>query len=129
MIMDETIKLQITAHEKKLQQAMLDSDIATLEQLFSDDLIFTNHLGHLMSKQDDLNLHRSPTTHINDISLSDLTIRVYDSVAIVTAQAHIDGSFNGLDLAADFRFTRIWNNTSHNAWRLVAAHSTLVPDL
>jgi len=33
---------------------MLKSDVNTLDELLSSDLVFTNHLGHLMTKQDDL---------------------------------------------------------------------------
>ena len=45
--------------EDQLKTAMIDSDVLVLDQLISDDLIFTRHLGQIMSKQDDLEAHRS----------------------------------------------------------------------
>jgi len=48
--MDQSIEAQIVECEERLRQAMLQSDVAVLDQLLSPNLIFTNHLGMLMSK-------------------------------------------------------------------------------
>ncbi len=45
--------------EERLRQAMLDSDVAELDTLIAPELIFTNHLGQLIGKQEDLAIHRS----------------------------------------------------------------------
>lgn len=48
---------QIKRSEAELQQAMLDSNVKALDRLLDDDLTFTNHLGMVLGKQDDLTAH------------------------------------------------------------------------
>jgi len=46
-------KHQITAAEERLRLAMLASNAGALDELISSDLIFTNHMGQILGKQDD----------------------------------------------------------------------------
>jgi hypothetical protein len=45
---------QIVEVENQLRTAMLGSDVTALDDLLAPDLIFTNHLGQLLGKDDDL---------------------------------------------------------------------------
>lgn len=45
---------EVIKAESRLRQAMLSSDIASMDQLISGELLSTNHLGRLLSKQADL---------------------------------------------------------------------------
>lgn len=117
---------QIEAHEKRLKQAMLQSDISVLDELLSPDLIFTNHLGGLMSKQDDLEAHQSGMLEINEISLSDQKITIHDNVAVVSVQAHIIGSYANVTSDSHFRFTRVWSRIKNETWQVIAGHSSIV---
>jgi hypothetical protein len=38
---------------------MLRSDVVVLDELLAPELIFTNHLGRVLGKEDDLAAHRS----------------------------------------------------------------------
>jgi hypothetical protein len=44
--------------EERLRFAMCNSDIDELDNLLADNLIFTNHLGQVVSKTEDLESHR-----------------------------------------------------------------------
>ncbi|MDH5407896.1 MAG: nuclear transport factor 2 family protein [Gammaproteobacteria bacterium] len=112
--------------EERLKNAMLQSDVSALDDLLAPDLVFTNHLGFTMSKQDDLDAHRSGVLKINQIDLSDQKIKVLQDSAVVTVQAHIIGSFNGETSENDFRFTRVWAKASDDHWQIVVGHSCLV---
>jgi hypothetical protein len=46
---------------------MLDSDINALDRLISQKLLFTNHLGHVVSKGDDLEPHKKKHLHSNQL--------------------------------------------------------------
>ena len=105
--MNQPIEMQIKKCEEQLRHAILHSDIPALDKLLSDDLTFTNHLGQLMTKQNDLDAHKSKILNINKISFSDQKIQIYKCVAIVTVQAHITGSFDGEESENNFRFTRV----------------------
>lgn len=45
--------------EEKLRHAMLTSDVAVLDELIADDLVWTMHTGKVVNKQFDLEAHRS----------------------------------------------------------------------
>ena len=124
--MNHSVEIQIKKCENLLKEAMLQSNISELDKLIADDLIFTNHLGHVMTKQDDLNAHKTKALKINEIKLNDMNIKTFSSIAIVTVKAHISGSFNGESAENDFRFTRVWSKTENESWKITAVHSSLV---
>ena len=105
---------------------MLQSDVADLDELLAEDLVFTNQLGHVMSKADDLGAHESGILKIDRIDLSGQEIKLIQDTAIVTVQARILGSFAGESSENDFRFTRVWAKTADKQWQLVVAHSCLL---
>lgn len=113
--------------EEELKEAMLDSDASKLDSLLDNDLIFTNHVGMTMGKQDDLNAHKDGVVDIQALELSDMQVKLAPSgTAIVTVAAHIVGSFAGDPFEDTLRFTRVWQPSEGGKWKLVAAHSSLV---
>ena len=112
--------------ENRLKQAMLNSNISDLDTILADDLIFTNHLGQLMTKQEDLNAHKTGQLEIENIEFSDIKIMPFNGMALVNAEVRLVGSFNGEAAENIFRFSRIWNKNSNNIWQVIMAHSTLV---
>ncbi len=123
--MDSTGKNEILAVEEKLKLAMLSSDVDALDELLSPGLIFTNHLGQVISKQNDLEAHRKGDFKINKLSLSDQVMKFSGEVAIVSVLTNISGSYKGQPTSANFRFTRVWGKES-GAWQISAGHSSLV---
>lgn len=69
--MNDSNRMQIETCEERLRQAMLHSDVSTLDELLADDLLFTNHLGQLMTKQDDLKAHRTGMVKILKCFMAD----------------------------------------------------------
>lgn len=124
--MNNSVDKEIQEAERRLRKAMLQSNTNALDELLSDDLIFTNHLGHLMTKQDDLEAHRSGMLNIETLTPSEEGIQIKGDVAVVTVKVHISGSFGGVSSESDFRFTRIWGRSANNTWEVIAAHSCIV---
>jgi len=124
--MNQRFEADIQACEKQLETAMLNSDVEQLDSLLSSDLIFTNHFGHIVTKEDDLKAHSSGVLKIEKMDISDQKIKMIENIGIVTVQAKILGSFAGESSENIFRFTRIWNKATHNTWQVIAAHSCLV---
>jgi len=120
------IKKKIEECEEQLKQAMLESDILTLDKLLAPDLVFTNHLGQLMTKRDDLDAHKSGMLKINKITLSEQMIKIFSGSAVVTVQAHILGVFDNKVSDSNFRFTRVWSKESNDVWQIVAGHSSII---
>nr|WP_235550227.1 nuclear transport factor 2 family protein [Paenibacillus sp. Soil724D2] len=66
--MDETF---IIACEERLRTAMLFSDVELLDELIADDLTFVNHLGQVLSKETDIEAHRSGNLKMTGIDILD----------------------------------------------------------
>ena len=124
--MNQSIEKQIEECEERLKQAMLQSDVSALDDLLAPDLIFTTHLGQLMTKQEDLEAHRSGMLKINTLILSHPKVKIHGDVVIVSVQTHISGSFAGVESESDFRFTRVWCKSPSETWQVVAGHSSIV---
>ncbi|MCE0492694.1 nuclear transport factor 2 family protein [Vibrio salinus] len=119
---------QIQESEALLCKAMLASDIDVLDQLLSPELIFTNHLGMVLGKNDDLGAHQSGLLHILNISVDEQQIKLQKDTAVVFVKMNILGTYDGNPANGSFRFTRVWQKTTGNHWQVIAAHSSLMED-
>ena len=122
-----TTQEQIVHLEQVLLQAMLKSDVEELDALISDELIFTDHTGRIVSKTTDIEAHRSGKIHIESIDPGEQLIKIYDKVAIVSVLTKIKGNYFGQSYEGKIRFTRVWMDINHS-WKIVAGHTTLVND-
>ena len=106
---------------------MLKSDIRALDELLAPELIFTNHLGQLRGKKDDLDAYQSGLLKVQELIPSERRIQLHESMAIVSVRMRLSGSYNGSAANGDFRFTRVWVGASgRSRWHIVAAHASLV---
>jgi len=124
--MTDLIEKQIVESEEHLRLAMLQSDVNALDELLAPDLVFTNHLGQVLTKQDDLGAHESGILKLDVLTPLEQRIQIVGDVAIVFARVHISGSYAGNTSVADYRFTRVWAHSAHRTWHVVAAHSSVV---
>lgn len=125
--MNGTMEAQIVDVEEQLRIAMLHSDVSALDELLGPELLFTNHLGQLLSKKDDLEAHRSGVLKVNELTPSEQHVHCHDQAAVVSVRMRLSGTYGGNPANGDFRFTRVWTARPGKAgWHIVAAHATLV---
>ena len=115
------IDAEVVALESELRTAMLAGDVAALERLVDDDLLFTMPNGALIGKADDLLAHRSRRMQLTQITLLDQHILQLGSTAVVSALMELAGSYEGAPFDGPFRYTRVWVKRAEN-WRVVAGH-------
>lgn len=116
---------EIVEAEENLRLAMISSDIEALNQLLSRELMFTNHMGKILSKSDDLAAHKKGDFKISSLSLTDQMIKTAGDVVIVSAHAKILGSYKGEVTSGNFRFTRVWKKFE-STWQVLAGHASTV---
>jgi len=104
---------------------MRTSDVLVLDELLADDLLFTNHQGLVVTKQEDLEVHRSGLLKLDSISASDRSIRQLGNVAIVAVRVQLAGRYANDHFEGTFRYTRVWALLDAR-WRIVAAHASMV---
>lgn len=141
--MHASITAAIQDAEERLRQAMLSSDIAALEALLHPDLLFVNHMGWTVTREDDLDAHRGGLLKLHALDLSEQCILPRADCAVVSVLARIAGSYNGVPANGTFRFMRTWAPDSGadaaagegagatpgataGAWRVIAASSVMV---
>jgi ketosteroid isomerase-like protein len=116
---------EIEALELELAQAMLANDLATLDRLLSEDLMFTGPNGALVDKAEDLALHRSGDTVFTTYQIDELLIQIYQSIAITNVKVNLAGSFKGTHFAGDYRYLRIYLNRA-DCWQIIGGQVTAI---
>lgn len=113
------IETEIRQREARLYAAMLASDVAELDALIADDLLFAGPTGELATKAMDLELHRSGTAQFRELVSEELEIRVWsERFVLASARIFLSGTFGGNAFAGDYRYTRIWRK-GENGWQIV----------
>ncbi|MET0856988.1 MAG: nuclear transport factor 2 family protein [Telluria sp.] len=117
---------QIVALEDRLRIAMLAADCDALDQLIAADLIFTDHMGRVLSKADDLEAHRSGLLKLDHLQPSEMKISATLQLAVVSVRMKMTGTYDEGPFAADLRYTRIWRLSPSAGWEVLAGHSSHV---
>lgn len=111
----------LLAAEAALRRAQLSSDVAELDRLVDEELVFTGPDGALYGKADDLEAHRSGMIRINRLEPSEERIQRFGSIAVMSVRMEMSGTFRGEPFAGPFRYTRVWY-ARPSGWRVVAGH-------
>ncbi|MFP9115159.1 nuclear transport factor 2 family protein [Flavobacterium sp. RHBU_3] len=111
----------IAVLDSRLVEAMKTSNVAELDLLLSDTLIFTNQFGHLVTKADDLAMHRDGKLEIYSLEVSAQLIMVEGDVAVVSTVQDVSGSSDGHAYTGIYRYTRVWKQFT-DGWKVIAGH-------
>jgi ketosteroid isomerase-like protein len=119
---DEILEL-----EERIRQAQLDADVAALDDLISEDLLFTGPNGELGTKAQDLAAHKSGAVRFREHHPEELRVRrISDDVAVSALRARLAVEVDGRIVAGTYRYTRVWAR-EEGKWRVVAGHVSEVP--
>ncbi|MET7472673.1 nuclear transport factor 2 family protein [Micromonospora sp. NPDC005686] len=119
---DSTRVEALRAAERRLQRAQLSSDVAALDRLIDDRLVFTGPDGRLYSKQDDLHAHRSGQQTMVRVHEENLAALVVGGTGVTWFLGTLEGTLAGEPFLARVRYTRTWILDEDEGWRLLAAH-------
>lgn len=119
---------EIVNLEAELRRAQLDADVAALDRLIADELLFTGPDGRLATKAEDLAAHGSGVVRFRQHEPEELRVRtVGDTVRVVALKARLTVEVNGAPVSGTYRYTRVWAKEQGGAWRVVAGHVSAVP--
>ncbi|ETZ24075.1 nuclear transport factor 2 family protein [Pedobacter sp. V48] len=116
---------EILKLEEQIVAAILSSDVAVLDHVLHDQLVFVNHLGMTLSKKQDLAPHITGDLKITGLVASDLQLRVFGDTCVVLVTKDIRGSYLNQPFDSKLKFTRIWKSFDGN-WKVIAASSVPV---
>ena len=117
----------IVVLEARIRLAQLGADLTALNELISDDLLFTGPDGQLGSKAQDIEAYRSGTVKFIDHIPEELRIRrVSADVSIAALRAQLTVDVAGRRSRGTYRYTRIWAREDGQIWRVVGGHVSVV---
>src|SRR6476469_3071373 len=109
--------------DKKRMDAMGKKDIATLNAVLSDDLIYCHSSARLDTKQSLIGAMESGATVYNAVEPSDVKAQDLGSAVVLTGIARIRVTSGGKPNAFAVRFTDVYANRG-GKWQMVTWQST-----
>jgi ketosteroid isomerase-like protein len=112
--------------DRKRMQAMSDKDLATLDSLLADDLIYTHSSARVDSKQSLIANMKSGATVYSSIEPSEVKAQDLGDAVVLTGVAWIKVASQGKQLDFGVRFTDAYAKRG-GRWQMVAWQSTRLP--
>jgi Domain of unknown function (DUF4440) len=112
--------------DRKRMQAMSDKDLATLDGLLADDLIYTHSSARVDSKQSLIANMKSGATVYSSIEPSEVKAQDLGDAVVLTGVAWIKVASQGKQLDFGVRFTDAYAKRG-GRWQMVAWQSTRLP--
>ena len=113
--------------DRKRMNAMAQKDIATLNALLSDNLVYTHSTARLDSKKSLIEAMESGRTVYTAVEPSDVKAQDLGTAVVLTGTARISVLSNGNPNSFGVRFTDVYVNHG-GQWQMVAWQSTRLPN-
>lgn len=113
--------------DKKRMTAMAQKDIATLNELIADDLVYTHSSARLDTKQSLIGNMESGSTVYTSVVPSDVKAQDLGDAVVLTGLCRISVNSGGNAMNFGVRFTDVYARRN-GRWQMVAWQSTRTPD-
>jgi len=117
---DEALKAEDSRYA-----AQTKSDFDALERLYGDDLVYVHSTAVVDSKASYIERQRSGL-HYRVMRPSDVKVRVFGCLAIITGRGDYEVTQNGQDSSPHLLFTAVWAKRGPNV-QFVSWESTPIP--
>ncbi|MEY3998517.1 MAG: nuclear transport factor 2 family protein [Betaproteobacteria bacterium] len=112
--------------EKMRHAAQTSGDFAAMEKIFSPDLVYVHSSSVVDTKQSYIESMRSGAVVYKVMTQTDVEVRTFGCVAILTGNGKYDVRVNGKDVTVPLRFHSVWKK-SDGALQYVSWQSTRIP--
>jgi ketosteroid isomerase-like protein len=114
---------QIIELDRRRMTAMAEKDIATLNEILSDDLIYTHSNARIDTKQSLIGAMQSGATVYTAVEPSEVVAQDLGDAVVLTGVAAISVNAGGTPNSFRVRFTDVYANQA-GTWRMVTWQST-----
>ena len=111
-------KADILKLEQELLEAIKSSNIVRLNALLHDDLLFVTPDGQTITKQMDLEAHRTKAMVVEEIKSDVEEITFIDNSAIVVLVYNTKGKMMGNAIDGKYKYIRVWNLLDEE-WKII----------
>jgi ketosteroid isomerase-like protein len=113
--------------DRKRMTAMAQKDIATLNELIADDLVYTHSSARLDTKRSLIGNMESGSTVYTSVVPSDVKAQDLGDTVVLTGSCRISVNSGGRPNSFGVRFTDVYAKRG-GRWQMVAWQSTRLPD-
>jgi ketosteroid isomerase-like protein len=113
--------------DKQRMDAMAKKDLAALNRLISDDLVYTHSSARLDTKKSLIDNMESGSTVYTSVVPSDVKAQDLGDTVVLTGSCKISVMSQGRPNSFGVRFTDVWANKG-GQWQMVTWQSTRTPD-
>jgi ketosteroid isomerase-like protein len=121
-----SVDQEVLKLEQQWEDALINSDIAGLERIYDDSLIYTHSNGSVDNKSAYVDNIKSGVTKYQSMKRDDIKVNVYGNTALVTChwQVHVLNRGNKIDTNARYIHVYVkrkdgWKMVAHQATRIV----------
>ncbi|MBO0722541.1 MAG: DUF1080 domain-containing protein [Blastocatellia bacterium] len=111
--------------EKEWEEALVKSDVAALDRLYADSMIYTHSNGHVDSKASYIGNIKAGVSKYESMKRDEITVNVYGDAATVTCHWQVNTVSHGNKQALDARYLHVYVKQK-GQWRMVAHESTRI---
>ena len=124
---DAEIQKEILQVDSERYEAMQRRDMAALDRLHADGLVFVNTKGRLLNKAEYLEEIRSGDLKFLSVETDDYHFGIYGDTVIMGGRAKSVVEYHGVVNRRPRRFTSVFIKMQ-GQWRLVAHQATIIAD-
>jgi ketosteroid isomerase-like protein len=113
--------------DRQRMSAMAQKDIAKLNELIADDLVYTHSSARLDTKQSLIGAMEGGRTVYTAVVPSDVKAQDFGDTVVLTGECKISVNAGGRPNSFGVRFTDVYANKG-GKWQMVTWQSTRLPD-
>jgi Domain of unknown function (DUF4440) len=106
--------------------AQTAADFGSLERMIGDDLVYIHSSALVDNKGSYIESQRSGNVKYRSMKRSDIKVRIYGCIAIISGQGNFDVTVKGQDISVDLRFHSVWAKRAAGV-QFVSWQATRVP--
>ena len=117
---------EIDQLEDAWRNAILKSNLATMDRLLADDYLAITASGLVQTKAQTMANLKSGRMHMASLNISDRKVRFYGRTAVVTSLAAVQATTSEGDISGNYRYTRVYVRDATGAWKIVSFEASKI---
>jgi ketosteroid isomerase-like protein len=121
-----SVKQDLEKRSLEYAEALTKRDLTTLDQIWTDDYVFINPRGELVTKSQRLSNLKAGATEFQAVRPKNERMEVHGNVALDVGTVTLEGTkYGGKESSGDYRYLSVWVN-SDGRWQMVANQITRI---